>query len=343
MIAGALLMIGAGTTFVLKDVVFGYAPVASTRRTCFPAADGRHASVSGAKNILLIGIDPRPNQDPTEAIRSDSILILHIPASHDIGLPDLDPAGHLGRRSRSSDNGKRTLRAAATTRSTARSPRAATGSPARTSASTAPRCWPTPSSRTGASPSTRPRSSTSSASRTSSRCSAASTCTSTSATVSVHIGHDAKGNTKVPFDQRDDAQRRHHPDPDQGRDPEGVSRSATSTWRPGRRWTSSASARPCPTATTTGSATSSSSSRPCSRRSPARTCSSNPGTLNKVLEVIGRAMTIDTGGIGLDDWIFAMRGIGGDDLLTSRPTTAASTRRRRTPAPRRSTRRPWTC
>ena len=37
---------------------------------------------------------------------------------------------------------------------------------------------------------------------------------------------------------------------------------------------------------------------------------------NKVVGVVGKAMTIDAGGIDLEDWAFAMRGIGGDDLVT---------------------------
>lgn len=43
---------------------------------------------------------------------------------------------------------------------------------------------------------------------------------------------------------------------------------------------------------------------------------SNPGKLTKVLDVVGKAMTVDDGNIGLEDWIFAMRGIGGSDVIT---------------------------
>ena len=80
-------MIVSGTTFVLKDAVFGYATRSVNKEDLLPADDGgKRASVSGAKNILLIGIDPRPNQDPTEPVRSDSIIVLHIPASHDMAF-----------------------------------------------------------------------------------------------------------------------------------------------------------------------------------------------------------------------------------------------------------------
>jgi hypothetical protein len=42
----------------------------------------------------------------------------------------------------------------------------------------------------------------------------------------------------------------------------------------------------------------------------------NPLQFNKVVDVVGKAMTVDTGGIDLEDWAFAMKGIGGDDVVT---------------------------
>jgi hypothetical protein len=38
--------------------------------------------------------------------------------------------------------------------------------------------------------------------------------------------------------------------------------------------------------------------------------------LSKVLDVVGRSMTIDAGGIGIDDWMYAMREVTADTLLT---------------------------
>ncbi|MFB9179348.1 hypothetical protein ACFFX1_14510 [Dactylosporangium sucinum] len=49
----------------------------------------------------------------------------------------------------------------------------------------------------------------------------------------------------------------------------------------------------------------------------------NSAQFNKVLDVVGKAMTIDSGGIGLADWAYAMRGIGGDDLLTIKTNNGA--------------------
>ena len=45
------------------------------------AATGHN--ISGPITMLLVGIDERPNPNPADGARSDSIIILHIPASHD--------------------------------------------------------------------------------------------------------------------------------------------------------------------------------------------------------------------------------------------------------------------
>jgi len=42
----------------------------------------------------------------------------------------------------------------------------------------------------------------------------------------------------------------------------------------------------------------------------------NPAKLAKVLDTVGKAMTIDTGGISIEDWIYAMRGITGSGMTT---------------------------
>ncbi|TYC20307.1 LytR family transcriptional regulator [Micromonospora sp. MP36] len=46
------------------------------------AAPRQHQSITGAKNILLVGVDTRPNQDPSQLTRADSIILVHIPADH---------------------------------------------------------------------------------------------------------------------------------------------------------------------------------------------------------------------------------------------------------------------
>jgi polyisoprenyl-teichoic acid--peptidoglycan teichoic acid transferase len=46
----------------------------------------RHVTIKGAKNILLVGIDTRPGWNATgQLTRSDSIMLLHVPPAHDRG------------------------------------------------------------------------------------------------------------------------------------------------------------------------------------------------------------------------------------------------------------------
>ncbi|MEU7866273.1 hypothetical protein [Dactylosporangium sp. NPDC049140] len=45
-------------------------------------SEGRHGSINGAKTILLVGTDTRPDQSPGDAVRSDSIIVVHVPADH---------------------------------------------------------------------------------------------------------------------------------------------------------------------------------------------------------------------------------------------------------------------
>src|SRR5262245_41768638 len=45
-------------------------------------APEHHVTIKGAKNILLVGLDARPAQNPDDLVRADSIIMLHIPADH---------------------------------------------------------------------------------------------------------------------------------------------------------------------------------------------------------------------------------------------------------------------
>jgi LCP family protein required for cell wall assembly len=45
-----------------------------------------HASLSGPMNFLILGIDRRPNQQPSEPARADEIMVAHIDADHDHGV-----------------------------------------------------------------------------------------------------------------------------------------------------------------------------------------------------------------------------------------------------------------
>jgi anionic cell wall polymer biosynthesis LytR-Cps2A-Psr (LCP) family protein len=42
----------------------------------------------------------------------------------------------------------------------------------------------------------------------------------------------------------------------------------------------------------------------------------NPVKLSKVVNALGSAMTIDSGGIDLTDWVYAMKGVSADNITT---------------------------
>jgi len=83
---GALLLVVGGGSLVVLEVTVSAATRSVTQENLLGAARSTqtetHASVTGAKNILLVGIDARKNQAAGTAVRSDSIIILHISADH---------------------------------------------------------------------------------------------------------------------------------------------------------------------------------------------------------------------------------------------------------------------
>jgi LCP family protein required for cell wall assembly len=85
-VLGALIMLGSGGAIVANKVIFAAATKSITQQNLLgnsgTQAQG-HASITGAKNILLVGIDSRPGQAATDLVRSDSVMILHVPAGHD--------------------------------------------------------------------------------------------------------------------------------------------------------------------------------------------------------------------------------------------------------------------
>lgn len=94
-IFGALLLLGsAGVTTLVR---YGEHEVNNSIHKVNPEGIGatagdKHATITGPKNILLVGIDPRDNvpdgvdlasSAPDDGIHSDSVIILHINANHD--------------------------------------------------------------------------------------------------------------------------------------------------------------------------------------------------------------------------------------------------------------------
>src|SRR5690349_4448299 len=86
-IGGALLMVVAGGGILAKNALVRYVTKDVSQEDLLGSSGAKaqkgHVTVTGPKNILLIGIDARPDQNVTDLVRADSILILHIPATHD--------------------------------------------------------------------------------------------------------------------------------------------------------------------------------------------------------------------------------------------------------------------
>jgi LCP family protein required for cell wall assembly len=89
-ILGAVLMMGSGAAVVVTRVAINQATsnITTTNLIGGDAAATRKrggATISGAINVLLVGIDVRPTGGADQGARADTIVILHIPASHDQG------------------------------------------------------------------------------------------------------------------------------------------------------------------------------------------------------------------------------------------------------------------
>src|SRR5690242_2272528 len=86
---GALLIVAGGGSVAAIRLTLGAATNSVAQQSLIGAAADpqqvKHASVTGAKNVLLVGIDARKDALPTAGTRSDSIILLHIPSDHDSG------------------------------------------------------------------------------------------------------------------------------------------------------------------------------------------------------------------------------------------------------------------
>jgi LCP family protein required for cell wall assembly len=83
-IFGALLMVGSGGLIITAKVATNALISGIPKGHLLPpeAAQNGH-SINGPLNVLLVGVDQRPEFKPTDLIRSDSIIIVHVNASHD--------------------------------------------------------------------------------------------------------------------------------------------------------------------------------------------------------------------------------------------------------------------
>jgi anionic cell wall polymer biosynthesis LytR-Cps2A-Psr (LCP) family protein len=83
---GALLLIASGGSVIATRVLLTTATGSITQQNLLGTVrtGTSHVQISGPKNILLVGLDTRPGQT-TQASRSDSIILLHIAADHTHG------------------------------------------------------------------------------------------------------------------------------------------------------------------------------------------------------------------------------------------------------------------
>jgi LCP family protein required for cell wall assembly len=81
LILGAIVMIVSGTVVVLPRVLASWATSDIPQEDLLPDSL-RGANIDGAINVLLLGMDQR-NGNNTEPIRTDTMIIAHIPATHD--------------------------------------------------------------------------------------------------------------------------------------------------------------------------------------------------------------------------------------------------------------------
>ncbi|MEU4241859.1 LCP family protein [Actinoplanes sp. NPDC026619] len=89
LVFGAVLTVVGGGSVVALQATVDAATKAVSQQSLIGSAktteEVKHASITGAKNILLVGIDARKDALPTAGTRSDSIILLHIPSDHDSG------------------------------------------------------------------------------------------------------------------------------------------------------------------------------------------------------------------------------------------------------------------
>ncbi len=79
-IFGALLMVGSGVAVAAANILADLLNKSVHQESLLPEDDG--GSIDGPLNMLLIGLDERAD-NPAAGIRADSIIIVHINATHD--------------------------------------------------------------------------------------------------------------------------------------------------------------------------------------------------------------------------------------------------------------------
>jgi LCP family protein required for cell wall assembly len=316
-IGGALLMVVAGGGILAKNALVTYLTKDVAQEDLLGSSGAKaqqgHVAITGAKNILLIGIDARPDQNVTDLVRADSILILHIPATHDaaylmsiprdtwVKIPPFDNGKRKTGVQYDKINGAYALGGDGLTGADQRR------HSVQLLAETIKSLWDITFD-------------------------AAAIVDFTGfqqvvnvlggvdmyvdeRTVSVHIGHDKNGNVKVPFKQYTKS------DGSQGLTPvPGVTPVVYNVgYQHLAPWQALDFVRQrelLPNSDYDRQRHQQQFIKAIFKKIVSKDVLTNPVQLNKVLAVVGKSMTVDSGGIDIASWVYAMHGIGGDDLLT---------------------------
>jgi len=110
LIVGALVMLGSGTMVVLPRVLANWAAKGIATDLGIPK-ELQGDNIDGAINVLLLGMDERAGNS-TDPIRTDSMIIVHIPADHkqvymvslprdtEVNIPDFPESNFKGWRTK---------------------------------------------------------------------------------------------------------------------------------------------------------------------------------------------------------------------------------------------------
>jgi LCP family protein required for cell wall assembly len=106
-VLGALMMVVSGGSLVAAKVIIGWATDAVSQENLLGEAGPQGTTIQGPVNLLLVGLDQREEQND-DSVRSDTIIMVHIPASHDqaylvsiprdlrVRIPDYPKSGFKG-------------------------------------------------------------------------------------------------------------------------------------------------------------------------------------------------------------------------------------------------------
>ncbi len=311
-------MIVAGGGMVAKTVLFAYATKSVSKEDLLGGAgteaqqSGR-VSITGSKTMLFVGVDARPWGNETDLVRADSILILHIPADHEsaylISIPRDTwvriPAYDNGVKKTREQSDK--INAAYAIGGDGLSGRAAREKAVGLLALTIKELWGL-------------------------QFDGAAIVDFTGfqqvvevlggvdmyvdqRTTSVHIGFNSKGERRTPFRQYTKSDGSTGLDPIAGVTPV-VYEVGYQHLEPWQALDYVRQRETLPNSDYDRQRHQQQFIKALFKKVLSKDVLTNPVTFNKVVGVVGKAMTIDDGGIDLEDWAFAMRGIGGDDLIT---------------------------